>query len=336
MTTDRDTNYTDTVYLATGDGYRYGFNGKERDDEWNGVGNMYDYGFRIYDPRIAKFLSVDPLFQSYPWYTPYQFAGNMPIWAIDLDGLEEYIVINKIGRDGNTFKTVIRTISDEKGNLIDQNVSRNKGFRKKRRLTKENVLVINIHHNGKVKFDEASTLNDQQQFIYDTKRFITGAGKLDNYGIESHPNLIPNAKYHGIYGSTSFKYPEAKLPPSEHRKLLPIGNIRQNLKGGVVNVAPPKTFKPGFKFSSTSGSKMHYEAFKNWISGLKSPLDKIKQAQWAINEPNSLSDDKKAKVIGELEEILTIKGVDPSDITYFGSNGSNYSISGVEEHKPKP
>lgn len=48
----------------------------------------YDYGFRIYNPTIAKFLSVDPLTASYPWYTPYQFAGNMPIWAIDLDGIE--------------------------------------------------------------------------------------------------------------------------------------------------------------------------------------------------------------------------------------------------------
>jgi hypothetical protein len=32
---------------------------------------------------------VDPLSPDYPWYTPYQFAGNMPIWAIDLDGLEQ-------------------------------------------------------------------------------------------------------------------------------------------------------------------------------------------------------------------------------------------------------
>ena len=35
---------------------------------------------------------MDPLARSYPWYTPYQFAGNKPIWAIDLDGLEEYLV----------------------------------------------------------------------------------------------------------------------------------------------------------------------------------------------------------------------------------------------------
>jgi hypothetical protein len=54
-----------------------------------------DYGFRIYNPRIAKFLSVDPLMSSYPELTPYQFASNTPIQAIDLDGLEAYIQYNK-------------------------------------------------------------------------------------------------------------------------------------------------------------------------------------------------------------------------------------------------
>ncbi len=72
----------------TSDSYRFGFNGKEKDDEINGDGNTYDYGFRIYNPRLGKFLSVDPLFKSYPWYTPYQFAGNNPISFVDLDGKE--------------------------------------------------------------------------------------------------------------------------------------------------------------------------------------------------------------------------------------------------------
>ena len=40
---------------------------------------------------IGKFLSVDPLAADYPWYTPYQFSGNMPIAAIDVDGLEPEI-----------------------------------------------------------------------------------------------------------------------------------------------------------------------------------------------------------------------------------------------------
>jgi RHS repeat-associated protein len=67
------------------EGYRYGFNGKENDSDWE----VQDYGFRIYKPELGKFLSVDPLTQSYPWYTPYQFAGNMPINSIDVDGAEE-------------------------------------------------------------------------------------------------------------------------------------------------------------------------------------------------------------------------------------------------------
>ncbi len=75
--------------------YRYGFNGKERDPATEWGQTSYDYGFRIYNPGIGKFLSVDPLTNSYPFYTPYQFASNTPIIAIDMDGLESDVVINE-------------------------------------------------------------------------------------------------------------------------------------------------------------------------------------------------------------------------------------------------
>ena len=42
------------------------------------------------DTRIGRFLSRDPLASQFPHYSPYQFAGNTPIQAIDLDGAEEY------------------------------------------------------------------------------------------------------------------------------------------------------------------------------------------------------------------------------------------------------
>ena len=67
---------------------RFGFNGKENDNEVKGEGNQQDYGFRIYDPRLGKFLSVDPITKEYPELTPYQFASNKPIAGVDLDGLE--------------------------------------------------------------------------------------------------------------------------------------------------------------------------------------------------------------------------------------------------------
>lgn len=95
-------------WAATGLDYKFAFNGKEQDSEVSGSGNSYDYGFRIYNPRLGKFLSVDPLTKSYPWYTPYQFAGNMPIAAIDLDGLEELIVVRWFDGDKYQGETVLR------------------------------------------------------------------------------------------------------------------------------------------------------------------------------------------------------------------------------------
>lgn len=80
-----------------GSKYRYGFNGKEIDKE-TATTTTYDYGFRIYNPSLGKFLSVDPLTKSYPWYTPFQFAGNSPLKNIDLDGMEPQSVIDDIGQ----------------------------------------------------------------------------------------------------------------------------------------------------------------------------------------------------------------------------------------------
>jgi len=68
--------------------YRFGFNGKENELDFRGIGVITDYGARIYNARLGKFLSVDPLQSKFAYFTPYQYAGNRPIEAIDLDGLE--------------------------------------------------------------------------------------------------------------------------------------------------------------------------------------------------------------------------------------------------------
>ena len=94
--------------------YKYGFNGKEKDDEvYSATGTSYDYGFRIYNPRLGRFLSVDPKFLSYPWLSNYQFAENQPIWAIDLDGSEKNIII-RYYTEGFNYKTTIIKVPKEK------------------------------------------------------------------------------------------------------------------------------------------------------------------------------------------------------------------------------
>ena len=67
--------------------YAFGFNGKMNDKDWGGQ-LIQDDGFRLYNPAIGKFLSVDPLARSYPYYSPYQFSSNSPLLFVDMDGLE--------------------------------------------------------------------------------------------------------------------------------------------------------------------------------------------------------------------------------------------------------
>jgi RHS repeat-associated protein len=66
--------------------YRYGFNGMEKDDEVSGSGNSYDFGARLYDPRIGRWRSPDPIVQ--PWQSPYTSMDNNPVALTDRLGLK--------------------------------------------------------------------------------------------------------------------------------------------------------------------------------------------------------------------------------------------------------
>ena len=80
------TKSTSVSVVAETNDYRYGFNGKEEDDEIKGEGNSYDFGARMLDPRLGRWLTIDPLAGKYPFMSPYCFVGNSPIIAIDPDG----------------------------------------------------------------------------------------------------------------------------------------------------------------------------------------------------------------------------------------------------------
>ena len=83
-------------HWLSGDGYRFGFNGKETDDEWNGNGNMVDFGARVYDSRLGRWLSPDPLEEKYSSMSTYSSMANCPTRIIDLDGRDIYFSMKTI------------------------------------------------------------------------------------------------------------------------------------------------------------------------------------------------------------------------------------------------
>jgi RHS repeat-associated protein len=68
---------------------RFTVNGKESDSEVKGEGNQQDYGMRVYENRLGRFLSLDPLKRKHPHYSSYLYTGNKPILFVDIDDLEE-------------------------------------------------------------------------------------------------------------------------------------------------------------------------------------------------------------------------------------------------------
>ena len=77
-------------------GYTFGFNGKEKNTEVS-EGN-YDFGARIYDARIGRFLSVDPLAKKYASWSTYTGLNDNPISLVDPTGMGAEIT--KITQNG--------------------------------------------------------------------------------------------------------------------------------------------------------------------------------------------------------------------------------------------
>ena len=67
-------------------------------------------------------MSVDPLSGDYPWYTPYQFAGNKPIASVDIDGLEDIYYLDVYNVDGNEMSLGPIYIEDTESQVLEYRV----------------------------------------------------------------------------------------------------------------------------------------------------------------------------------------------------------------------
>ena len=183
------------------DNYRYGFNGKEKDDELKGEGNSIAFESRIYDSRVGRFLSLDPREVEYPWQSPFAYYKNSPIGTIDYLGMGDYYDKkgNHLGSDGKT-KTITtgkgknkktKEVADDKAYIADS-VSLEKGL----------VVAAN---NSKELDVSNSTLNK----LANTVAEESSGNKEESFGIASAINnlskykgkdILSTLRTEGIYG----------------------------------------------------------------------------------------------------------------------------------------
>lgn len=148
-------------------GYRYGFNGMEKDDEVKGEGNSYDFGARIYDSRLGRWLSLDPLATKYPSLSPYHSFANNPVLFVDPDGKENtiYLIVATNSNGEPTIKKEDAQKIVDKANeyLIDLGVTT--------RVVLYNRDVNSINFNAIDKTDMVSIVGNTKQ---DVASFLKG------------------------------------------------------------------------------------------------------------------------------------------------------------------
>ena len=81
---------------------RYKFNGKELQT----IGNLdlLDYGARMYDTKIGRWLVQDPLAEKYYPFSAYNYCVNNPLKYIDLDGRDTVFVFDQNTRPKDNYK----------------------------------------------------------------------------------------------------------------------------------------------------------------------------------------------------------------------------------------
>jgi hypothetical protein len=70
----------------------FSFNGMEKDNEVKGEGNSYDFGARMLDSRVGRFLSIDHCRNKFVYQSSFVVSGNRVLQAKDINGDSIYYV----------------------------------------------------------------------------------------------------------------------------------------------------------------------------------------------------------------------------------------------------
>lgn len=173
--------------------YRFGFNGMENDNEVKGKGNSVDFGARIYDTRLSRWLSVDPHESSYPSLSGYSAFANNPINIIDPDGRD---IVDSQGKHVDIKFNKNGTLSFSKNatssiRRVANALNLTEAGKTQLRRVNQSEIHVKIQISSKVKIEknkDGTTSNTFGETIQGNKNQNDNYGKIVNpdgsYGIK--------------------------------------------------------------------------------------------------------------------------------------------------------
>lgn len=187
---------------------------------------------RIYDSRLGRFLSVDPLTGKFAMLTPYQFGSNTPIQAVDLDGEEARVVIYDMWKTSNG-KTVFNVKTADENHDYNQRFSDNANQNK---FGKTGTLIIINNLDNKstnaIYVPEYPVLNFVQTIF---KKVLGNLPQIQVFGSNTSGNSLESPK-------PDFSKPihNIDLGSKEAKAILELVNLSfpevpETPKGGIDN-----------------------------------------------------------------------------------------------------
>jgi len=175
--------YQDTVFVGGFDVdmvYRYGFNGMLKDNEIKGKGNSYDFGARLYDSRLGRWLSLDDLAQKKPYLSPYQAMRNNPLIYNDPDGNDEYLTI--VINDKRTGRKTTLEIPTAVSTRVRTDYVRKNQYTSINYYDFKTTITLTIEESGE------RSVNTQYSILYSN-------GVKDNDFIGNNPYIKPKPDF---------------------------------------------------------------------------------------------------------------------------------------------
>jgi RHS repeat-associated protein len=230
---------------------RYRYNGKEKDEE----SGLYEYGQRYYAPWLCRFFGVDPVATDFPYYTPYNYAGNKPVSKVDLEGLQESDAETGGGNETNNSRSGVLEVNKKSGlptvNLeeitISATDSENKG--KKTSVEKNDIDNLKLNKTYTARRDNTQTSIDIRTDMYSqTSDAVKARGpfkKAMRWLIENEPALEGNGDKSGtVKSGEKHVSDDAEFSNNSGIEASPERNIDVEIISALLS-KPPGPFKSG-------------------------------------------------------------------------------------------